>query len=363
MIQILDELLPIGVFHGVIWGGFALCVILFICRMGIRVSCFGRPFVEDYLMFASLVLFLASTIISQVFLQYLYQAEEWLYGMGTISATHETAAKASAGLSSVMYINYVGIWLVKLNFMLFFRRLGNHVFKYRATWWIVLLYNSIAGVGCIVSLALACFGIPYTDGEVNTCGFFTSAERENLATIVVVVIDVIGDALIMAFPTWILWGTRVSARKKLVLSAIFGLVTITIVTTIIRVTKYGGFHAGYLYVVWFWFWLSIEFIAAFMVGCLISFRSLFTHREKAARELEAQIRREAAQQPATKEPTGFRARARLLQQDLLTTFTAWEDTRVMGEGGRFLNSYCPPSGRLSLDFQQDNVGGEAATPP
>ncbi|KAK8127964.1 hypothetical protein PG984_009072 [Apiospora sp. TS-2023a] len=348
---------------GIMWGGFALCIILFICRMGIRVSCFGRAFVEDYLMLAALVLFLASIIVCQVLLPYVYQMEEDYWSTEMTSTPLDTAVKAAAGLSSMMYINYVSIWLVKLNFMLFFRRLGNHVVKYRVAWWAVLLYNFLAGAGCIALVAVACYGLPSLHAEGDTCGFFSLNGRDNISTTFIVVLDATGDTLIMAFPIWILWGTKVSMQRKLALSVIFGLVSLTIAVTCIRGTEIGGVNGNYVSILPFCFWLGFEFLAAFTVGCLISFRSLFTYREKAARELHERKCRKAAQQPAPKEPRGLRARARHLQQELLTTFTEWEDTRKVGEGGRFLNSYCPPSGRLSIDFQQDNAGREAAASP
>ena len=96
------------------------------------------------------------------------------------------------------------------------------------------------------------------------------------------------------------------------------------------------------------------FHSAFTIGCLVSFRSLFTQREKNARDADDRSRREAAQNAVSKGRLGLHGRARLLQQDLLTTFNAWEDTNRVDSDVIFLNND-PPSGRLSIDFQQGDT--------
>ncbi|KAK7956541.1 uncharacterized protein PG986_005763 [Apiospora aurea] len=315
-------LLALGAFQGIAWGGFALCTILILCRMGIRISCFGRPFVEDYFMLAALFLLLASTVLAQLFLRYVYQIEDVSNGVLPSPSFPDESAKGLRGFLAMMYLNYVGTWLVKLNFLLFFRRFGNHVPKYRISWWAVLLFNMGVGAAGIALVDLKCTLKPI-DEMLATCGGKEFITRISITTKVFSILDAAGDAL------------NVPTAE--------GDVEQTNIT-------------------WFWFWFGIEFVVAYTVGCLVSFRSLFTQRNNSGREIEGQrMRREAAHQPVSKSPRGLGARARQLRQDLLTTFNEWEDTGRVSGGGHFLNSYCPPSGRLSVDFEQGNAWKQPST--
>lgn len=73
---------------------------------------------------------------------------------------------------------------------------------------------------------------------------------------------------------------------------------------------------------------------AFTIGCLVSFRALFTDRgasAKRAKKLRERQRQAVAYTPSKptageSNPTGFRAKAQAWQDVLLTTFQEWEDT-------------------------------------
>jgi hypothetical protein len=88
-----------------------------------------------------------------------------------------------------------------------------------------------------------------------------------------------------------------------------------------------------------------------MVACLVSFRSLWAHREARARarisdELEKQERiKDRTPADSSNKGSGFRAKMQWLHDTLLDTFnddeTLWEHD-VLPNG--------PPSGKLSIDF-------------
>lgn len=112
-----------------------------------------------------------------------------------------------------------------------------------------------------------------------------------------------------------------------------------------------------LNVTWIWFWFDIEFVVgmysrasliltlhgsqsltngrplAFTIGCLVSFRALFTDRGASAKraKLRARQRQAAACTPSKptageSKPNGIRAKVQAWQDVLLTTFQEWEDT-------------------------------------
>lgn len=123
---------------------------------------------------------------------------------------------------------------------------------------------------------------------------------------------------VIAFPIWLLWDVRISTRKKLALGAIFSLVGLTIVATILRgAILTSVFQQSALgktiNIPWIWFWFHIELCicesqptpqppeaprpltprTAVIVACLVSFRSLFMHNRSQA-SIEAQRRAAAA---------------------------------------------------------------------
>lgn len=70
--------------------------------------------------------------------------------------------------------------------------------------------------------------------------------------------------IVIGFPVWILWGVRISLRKKLALGAIFSLVGFTIVATVLRGALlsevFTATTAGKTFnIPWVWFWFHIEF--------------------------------------------------------------------------------------------------------
>lgn len=98
----------------------------------------------------SLCLLLATTIIGQLCVGYIFTMVA--VSNGAAMPSPDFLSETTLGLRSfgaLMILNYVGIWLVKLNFLLFFRRLGNHVKIYRILWWSVVIFNLAAGATVI----------------------------------------------------------------------------------------------------------------------------------------------------------------------------------------------------------------------
>ncbi|KAM0817185.1 putative glycoside hydrolase family 31 [Seiridium cardinale] len=351
-------LVSVDAFHGISWAGFALCVIVFTCRIGIRVSCFGRLFVEDYLMLVALCLLLATTILTQLFVKYIYAMVDVSNGaMPAPSFLHDTE-KGLRSFGTLMLLNYLGIWMVKLNFLLFFRRLGNHVRLYRIFWWIVLTFNVAAGVIVIGLIDFKCLMQP-AEIIFATCKSLSSVMGSYTASKVSCALDAVSDGLIIVFPFSILWGCKLSLRKKLALSGIFGLVAFTIAVTIIRGSIFGGVYLSIsehnmkqLNITWIWFWFNVEFIVAFTIGCLVSFRTLFTQRQNNAREVRARNYQHMAKNSSRGKPKGLRAKARAWHDDLVTTFMTWEDTtRVTNGEVSLLPTFPAATGHLGIDFE------------
>lgn len=165
------------------------------------------------------------------------------------------------------------------------------------------------------------------------------------------------------------------------------------VVTIIRGSIFGGVYESFdennfkgMNVSWAWFWFAMEFhvcmytpvrdglslgrgdgtsprypgvgsqradclfVTAYIIACLVSFRALFTKREKSAR-LQKPLPMQA---PMPDQPEGrerikskFRSRVRLIQNTLLDTCRTLEGTRHDGDD---FDLPLPPPGRMSVDF-------------
>ena len=180
---------------GIIWAGFGLCVIGFSSRLSIRVLCFGRLFLEDYLMMFSLCLLLTATILGQLSVGYIYNMVA--VGNGKAMPSPDFMSETTIGLRSfavLMVLDYVGIWLIKLNFLLFFRRLGNHVRIYRMMWWFVVIFNLAAGITVIAMIDFTCL-MPPAEEVIAKCSSPSSAMGSYTDSKVSCSLDAVGDTM------------------------------------------------------------------------------------------------------------------------------------------------------------------------
>lgn len=188
----------------------------------------------------------------------------------------------------------LGIWTIKINFMLIFYRLGHQIRAYATFWW--------ASVVVIVACGAVLLGIlPYDcmfkdSGWVNAhcstaskMSYIYSVYEANVA------VDVVSDFIsklspsatsiygcyyrksstlltpskniVIVFPISILWNAGISLCQKLVLSSIFSLVAFTIAVTIVRGSIFFGVYKSGddasrkgLDPSWMVFWWFIELI-------------------------------------------------------------------------------------------------------
>ncbi|KAK3329236.1 hypothetical protein B0H66DRAFT_609958 [Apodospora peruviana] len=344
------HLMSVEVMKGVIWAGFALCFLAFCSRAYIRYVCFRRLFVEDYLMLFTLGILLGSAIVSQLRLQYVYIMEDVGNGLIPIPATFMLdVPKALVAVFSETVICSIGIYAVKVNFLLFFRRLHGQLTQYLVFWWIVLAIT----IGCFaVSVAFLEYKCTLSGLDVIfvECTSKADIAREWRNVIMSCSLDAFTDILILCFPISILWGVRVPMRKKIVLGCVFSLTIFTVIVTIIRGTiQYGRIASDFSQsqnIGWVWFWIVIELTTSYLIACLVSFRLLFVRNEKKASGQDQGLRRS---------PRSNSAKKRVVDS-LLDTVRGWEGTSP--SHGDFLDCTLP-SGRMSVDFTHD--GGWAVS--
>ncbi|ROW07506.1 hypothetical protein VPNG_07141 [Cytospora leucostoma] len=287
-------------FHIMIWVFFALCVAAFVLRAYVRHVCFQRLLLEDFLMLFTLCLYLAVAILGQLFLGYVYDmtaAENGKLIPGVDFYRNSRKGLRAFGIATL--ISYVGIWIIKFNFLVFFYRLGHNVKSYYIGWWIVLIIVVGCGAAEMGTLQYHClFGS--TGTIFQTCSETSTLKAVYIRMIISCVLDVLSDAAILGFPISILWRVKISLRKKLILCGIFSLVGFTIAVTIVRGSIFGGVYktlngdgGNELNVSWIWFWLYVEYTVSFIIACCVSFRVLFLQQEQKSQQARDQQRKES----------------------------------------------------------------------
>ncbi|KAM7208559.1 hypothetical protein V8F20_001240 [Naviculisporaceae sp. PSN 640] len=339
------HLMSVDVMRGLIWGGFALCFLAFSLRAWIRYVCFRRLLVEDYLMVLVLGILLGSAIVSQLRLPYVYIMLD--VGNGAIPVPPPTIMddirKAMDGVFVNTVLCIVGIYAVKLNFLLFFYRLGKGITQYLAFWWIVLVIT----VGCFgTTWAFMEYKCTLGDAIVIATECTTRADTARLWRnfILACSLDAFTDVLILCFPISILWGVRVPVRKKIILGCVFSMTIFTVAVTIIRGTiQHGRVAADFSQsqnIAWVWFWTVLETDTAYLIACLVTFRSLFARNDNKPRD-----RQPPRPVPG---PRSRSARRRDLVDSLLDTFRDWEGVSDRQNGD--LSESSSPSGGMSGDL-------------
>ncbi|KAL5446439.1 hypothetical protein PMIN07_004177 [Paraphaeosphaeria minitans] len=358
--QTTKQLISEHTFKIVVWVGVGICAAICILRFWIRLLCFRRLFIEDYLMVGAVAVLIAISAVLQVYLGDLYAL---LHVQNMLAAPGpdfmNQMARGLKGDAIAIVLSIVGLWMVKLNFLLFFYRIGYQVKAYLITWWVALVMVMACGVINLGMVPYDCM-LGSTMHITVTCAMESRVQKIYNLYIVSVIIDVLSDSIIMAFPILIVWKTGLNCRQKLVLSSVFLLVGFTIGVTIVRGSIFGGVYKSVTHTnrqvidsSWMLFWWYIEFIVSFVIACLISFRSLWSsRRDESSANYRQQLTGKQRIVINSARPSGStgstKSKWRKFQDDLLTTLTDLEGTTINSDDS-FLRLQ-PHLVTMDLDF-------------
>ncbi|KAI1455762.1 hypothetical protein F4805DRAFT_259611 [Annulohypoxylon moriforme] len=244
-------------------------------RVYIRYACFRRLLLEDYFMFFSLCIYIAIALVGTLYLQIFYDAIHLADGSFTPGPNFMKTTKYSLrAFAATSILTYIGLWLIKLNFLIFFYRLGHQLPKFRIFWWIVLFIVVASG-----AIQIGIIEYPCMLDDINTilltCGTRSHLYKLRRRLIVSVTLDILSDILMICFPTSILWTSRVNIHQKLVFSGVFSLTGFAIAVTVVRgVSPNINDARGTADVnISVFFWLAVEYLA-----CMFSpFEHRFFH--------------------------------------------------------------------------------------
>lgn len=217
-----------------LWISLGILTVAFVVRAYIRYICFKKLLLEDWLVAASLTVYIPIVILSQIYLQGMYNMAHYAKGTYVPGPTfiEDTAFVLKlVGVNSIL-IN-IGLWLIKASFLVLFYRLGYRIPKYLYTWWAFTIMIVACG---IVSIGLSQYSCMFADVTTifATCQQPATLNGIFMKEVAASVMDIISDLILIVFPIWILAKTKLSIRQKIVFSAVFCLVGLTVAVTIVR---------------------------------------------------------------------------------------------------------------------------------
>jgi hypothetical protein len=203
---------------------------VFVLRLYFHYHCFHRFLVNDWIMMCTLVLLLSVAALGQAFLSDMYEIVKFKNGEKVPDASFpQVMQNGLHGFGAARTISLVGISAVKINFLVFFKRLGTQITAYLVFRYIILFVTVACGAANIGVMDYKCVFSFYTymfrhcnqHGTLKRCFDFQKAS---------ISLDVITDALskspavmslfpyteslVVSLPVVILWNVRIDIRKK-----------------------------------------------------------------------------------------------------------------------------------------------------
>ncbi|CAN8095351.1 unnamed protein product [Discula destructiva] len=167
-------------------------------------------------------------------------------------------------LASIFF--YTALTAVKLSFLLFFRRLGDRVYRFPWYWWPVLAFvlcTWIIGIGTSAKEADCTLPknieVLFYECQASSFTSFDTAVIKAMC-----VLDIVSDFLIVMIPVGLLWNVKMRLRRKLAFLGLFSLSLITVAIAIARVadisaTTLGSGASGFGFNPKFlWLWTAVE---------------------------------------------------------------------------------------------------------
>ncbi|KXG45691.1 uncharacterized protein PGRI_034580 [Penicillium griseofulvum] len=263
-----------SVFLGVLWALTGVSLIFVAFRIYAQVASFRRLFLDDFLVVFAWIIMLTAAVIWQVEGKILY--ELYAISAGTKPFTLEFLPRYNEFMrfnAPFEILFYSALWCVKFSFMALFYRISAKVKPLRIWWFVVLFCTASVYIASVGDIEYKCSlgGIEYI---ITQCPQPHHVHYENRMFWANCAGDVITDLMILSIPFLVLWRTKISLRKKLILLSIFSATIFIMIVAIIRVAV-GMTYDRQINIDWLCFWSFVEVDVAIIVSCVASLRQLF----------------------------------------------------------------------------------------
>ncbi|KFA51413.1 hypothetical protein S40293_03220 [Stachybotrys chartarum IBT 40293] len=217
-----------------VWALYAIGVIVILARIGVRLRTVGIGGFQgdDYLVFLCLTLYTINAIIVQITYYTGGNIDVSASQVLTLPDRDVEILEYGSKLEYASWYTYPGvIWTLKLQVLFFFRRLTLGIFHTRMIkilFWIV----GLSWIALILTVSLTCRPYHYNWMIRPLPGPQCTFRPQNFW--VLVVLNVLSDAAILAIPIPILWSLRISPLRKLGVSLLLCSGLFIISTAIVR---------------------------------------------------------------------------------------------------------------------------------
>jgi hypothetical protein len=123
----------------------------------VRISVFGKLFVDDYFFLLALAILISSAIVLHFMIPAMYTLV--LVQLGRVKPTStilDTATLFMKYQLTTVILFWSCLWSVKGSFLAFFYGLTRNLKSQRIMWYAVTTFTVIAYIGCIISNELSC---------------------------------------------------------------------------------------------------------------------------------------------------------------------------------------------------------------
>ncbi|KAK8080330.1 hypothetical protein PG997_008148 [Apiospora hydei] len=148
-------------------------------------------------MLVALVLYTAEAILIQLFVENAYDLEKAENGDLSVIGPDflSNSGKAFVALGTSINITMVGVLVIKLSFLLFFRRLGTNIRFFNPVWWGIMLFTVAASAAQIGMQDFQCFFANVNDILSDRCTSEPVLHRIFINAVFSAIVDALSDFL------------------------------------------------------------------------------------------------------------------------------------------------------------------------
>ncbi|EPE28708.1 hypothetical protein GLAREA_09829 [Glarea lozoyensis ATCC 20868] len=272
---------------------FTLTLTLVLTRLILLIRHHTPFHFDDYLILLATLFLIGGVSLLLTFIDEMYLFEAVLFASPLPALPSNWIAQGydyHERAVGVMIVTWAVIVSVKMSFLAFFRRLIRSVEGMRWLWWTAAGFNGVVGGYGFSVYVASCpvFGNPRIF-QCTTSVPLRAAVGYSLAQMV---LDVVGDLLIIAIPIKLILAIKISPKKEIYLTLSLCLTVILIIVTIIRAS--GLVNKGKLDTTWEIFWQIMSAEIGIMIATATTFRALFV-----ARDAEKGVASKAKQTPGS----------------------------------------------------------------
>ncbi|MCJ1384837.1 hypothetical protein MMC17_007955 [Xylographa soralifera] len=258
---------------------FALCLLSACARFYIRVFVQKQVSIDDGFLLFGICTLICGIAILFTFVDNMYMVEALIFDPQSAQLIPDflDAAYDYQKMAAVtLILCWCSIVSVKFSFLFLFRKLVDRIPALIKYWWCVTIFNVVAGAYGIAVYLVAC--PHFYNVQALQCTQGSGVMTTINYSVSQMVLDMVGDLLILYIPCRLIWKIRIRLSQKLALAGSLCLTVILVIVTIVRVS--GLRLDGKIDSVWETYWIIIGAEVGLILAACTAFRMLFVHNNE-----------------------------------------------------------------------------------